>query len=61
GEVAKALDIIRETGPRLDIVFNIRKTEVFWPTCDGNKLCDGFFPLDFGRPGVGVTLLGDGC
>jgi hypothetical protein len=57
-EVAKALNIIREIGPRLGLVLNIRKTEVFWPTCDGTKLRDGLFPSDIGRPRVGVTLLG---
>jgi hypothetical protein len=29
GEVAKTLDIIRETGPRLDLVLNNQKTGVF--------------------------------
>ncbi|KAK2402696.1 hypothetical protein QL285_052193 [Trifolium repens] len=57
-EVAKALDIIREIGPRLGLVLNIRKTEIFWPSYDGNKLCDELFPSDIGRPTLGVKLLG---
>jgi hypothetical protein len=31
-EVAKALDIIRETCPGLGLDLNIRKTEIFWPS-----------------------------
>ncbi|GAU39704.1 hypothetical protein TSUD_274980 [Trifolium subterraneum] len=57
-EVAKALDIIRETGPGLGLDLNIRKTEIFWPSCDGNKLREGLFPSDIGRPMLGVKLLG---
>ncbi|KAK2455796.1 hypothetical protein QL285_003218 [Trifolium repens] len=57
-EVAKTLDIIREMGPRLGLDLNIRKTELFWPSCDGNKLRDGLFPSDIGRPMLGVKLLG---
>ncbi|MCI42906.1 hypothetical protein A2U01_0064143, partial [Trifolium medium] len=37
-EVAKSLDIIRETGPGLGLHLNIRKMEIFWPSCDGSKL-----------------------
>ncbi|PNY15245.1 auxilin-like protein [Trifolium pratense] len=57
-EVAKAFDIIRETGPRLGLVLNIRKTEIFWPSCDGSKLREGLFPSDIGRLVLGVKLLG---
>jgi hypothetical protein len=57
-EVAKALDIIREIGPRLGLVLNIRKTEIFWPSYDGNKLCDELFASDIGSPTLGVKLLG---
>jgi hypothetical protein len=57
-EVAKSLDIIRETGPGLGLLLNIRKTEVFWPSCDGSKLRKGLFPSDIGRPLSGVKLLG---
>jgi hypothetical protein len=57
-EVAKALDIIRERGPGLGLDLNIRKTEIFWPSCDGNKLREGLFPSDIGRPALGVKLLG---
>jgi hypothetical protein len=58
GEVAKSLDIIRETGPGLGLQLNIRKTEIFWPSCDGSKLRKGLFPSDIGRPLLGVKLLG---
>ncbi|KAL5703887.1 hypothetical protein ACHQM5_022381 [Ranunculus cassubicifolius] len=57
-EVAKALNIIRETGPGLGLELNIRKTELFWPSCDGMKLRDGLFPRDIARPLLGVKLLG---
>ncbi|KAK2443431.1 hypothetical protein QL285_014538 [Trifolium repens] len=57
-EVAKALDIIREIGPGLGLHLNIRKTEIFWPSCDGSKLLKGLFPSDIGRPLSGVKLLG---
>jgi len=36
-EVAKALDIIRVVGPELSLELNIRKTEIFWSSCDDNK------------------------
>jgi hypothetical protein len=58
GEVAKSLDIIRETGPGLGLQLNIRKTEIFWPSCDGSKLRKGLFPSDIGRPLFGVKLFG---
>jgi len=45
-------------GPELDLELNIRKTEIFWPSCDGNKHRGGFFPADIGRPAFGVKLLG---
>ncbi|MCI28037.1 hypothetical protein A2U01_0049237, partial [Trifolium medium] len=57
-EMAKALGIIRETSPRLGLTLNIRKTEMFWPSCDGSKLREGLFPSDIGRPVLGVKLLG---
>ncbi|KAK2400724.1 hypothetical protein QL285_050395 [Trifolium repens] len=57
-EVAKALDIIRETCPGLGLDLNIRKTGIFKPSCDGNKLREGLFPSDIGRPTLGVKLLG---
>jgi len=49
-EVAKALDIIQVVGPELGLELNIRKTEIFWPSCDGNKHCGGLFPAEIGRP-----------
>ncbi|KAL7603985.1 hypothetical protein Lser_V15G19890 [Lactuca serriola] len=57
-EVAKALDNITVTGPKLGLQLNIKKTELFWPSCDGRKLREGLFPVDIGRPPLGVKLLG---
>ncbi|GJY64655.1 putative reverse transcriptase domain-containing protein [Tanacetum coccineum] len=57
-EVAKAIDIIRAEGPRLGLELNIKKTEVFWPSCNGVKVKEGLFPRDIGRPTLGVKLLG---
>ncbi|PWA60602.1 reverse transcriptase domain-containing protein [Artemisia annua] len=50
--------IIRAAGPALGLELNIRKTELFWPSCDGRKLREGLFPNDIGRPSLGVKLLG---
>ncbi|GJY70855.1 putative reverse transcriptase domain-containing protein [Tanacetum coccineum] len=55
-EVAKAIDIIRAEGPRLGLELNIKKKEVFWPSCNGVK--EGLFPRDIERPKLGVKLLG---
>ncbi|KAI3778249.1 hypothetical protein L2E82_07407 [Cichorium intybus] len=57
-EVARVLNIIQEDGPGLGLELNIKKTEIFWPSCDGRKLRDGCFPADIGRPSLGVKLLG---
>ncbi|KAJ0771049.1 putative exostosin [Helianthus annuus] len=57
-EVARVLDIIRVSGPTLGLELNIKKTELFWPSCDGSKCHEGLFPKDIGRPLVGVKLLG---
>ncbi|GJU02686.1 putative reverse transcriptase domain-containing protein [Tanacetum coccineum] len=57
-EVAKAIDIIRAEGPRLGLELNIKKTEVFWPSCNGVKVKEGLFLRDIGRPTLGVKLLG---
>ncbi|KAJ0694995.1 putative reverse transcriptase domain, exostosin [Helianthus annuus] len=56
-QVAKALDIIGSEGPALGLRLNIRKTEVFWPTCNGVKVRPGLFPSEIGRPEKGVKLL----
>lgn len=37
-EVAKVLDIIQETGLRLDLKLNICKIEIFGIPCDDNKI-----------------------
>jgi len=52
-EVAKSLDIIQVFGPELGLELNICKTEIFWPSCDGNKHHGGLFPADIGRPTLG--------
>ncbi|XP_052627549.1 uncharacterized protein LOC128134140 [Lactuca sativa] len=57
-EVAKALDTIMVTGPKLGLQLNIKNTELFWPSCDGRKLREGLFPADIRRPPLGVKLLG---
>ena len=57
-QVANALDIIRAEGPSLGLQLNIKKTEVFWPTCNGVKVQEGLFPQGIGRPMLGVKLLG---
>ncbi|KAJ0935387.1 putative exostosin [Helianthus annuus] len=57
-QVSKALGIIREEGPSLGLLLNIKKGEVFWPKCDGVKTQEGLFPWEIGRPVHGVKLLG---
>ncbi|GJT92818.1 putative reverse transcriptase domain-containing protein [Tanacetum coccineum] len=57
-EVSKVLDIIKVSGPGLGLELNIKKTEIFWPSCNGIKLREGLFPVDIRRPSLGVKLLG---
>ncbi|KAI3718009.1 hypothetical protein L1987_69986 [Smallanthus sonchifolius] len=57
-EVAKALAIIKSEGPCLGLELKVKKTEVFWPSCNGVKVQDGLFPCGIGRPVLGVKLLG---
>jgi hypothetical protein len=57
-EVAKSIDIIRETGLGLRLHLNIRKTKIFWPSGDRIKLRKGLFPSDIGILLSGVKLLG---
>ncbi|GJZ96550.1 putative reverse transcriptase domain-containing protein [Tanacetum coccineum] len=57
-EVARVLDIIKVSGPGLGLELNIKKTEIFWPSCNGMKLREGLFPVDIRRPSSGVKLLG---
>ncbi|XP_076928462.1 uncharacterized protein LOC143592430 [Bidens hawaiensis] len=45
-EVANALDIIRAEGPRLGLELNVKKTELFWPTCNGEKEAVSIFDND---------------
>ena len=57
-EIDKSLNIIRETGPRLGLELNIRKIEIFWPSCDGSKFCEDLFPSEIERSMLGMKLLG---
>ncbi|GKG20017.1 putative reverse transcriptase domain-containing protein, partial [Tanacetum coccineum] len=57
-EVVRVLDIIKVSDPCLGLKLNIKKTEIFWPSCNGMKLRDGLFPIDIRRPSSGVKLLG---
>ncbi|KAJ0900450.1 putative RNA-directed DNA polymerase [Helianthus annuus] len=57
-EVAKALEVISREGPSLGLQLNVQKTELFWPSCNGEKFVAGLFPEDIGRPKLGVKLLG---
>ncbi|GKC85229.1 putative reverse transcriptase domain-containing protein [Tanacetum coccineum] len=57
-EVARVLDIIKVSGLGLGLELNIKKTEIFWPSCNGVKLREGLFPVDIRRPYLGVKLLG---
>ncbi|GJR41782.1 hypothetical protein Tco_1309885 [Tanacetum coccineum] len=57
-EVARVLDIIKVSGPGLGLELNIKKTEIFWPSCNGMKLHEGLFPVNIRRPSSGVKLLG---
>nr|GEX75897.1 putative reverse transcriptase domain-containing protein [Tanacetum cinerariifolium] len=57
-EVFRVLDIIKVSGPGLGLELNIKKTEIFWPSCNGMKLREGLFPVDIRRPSSGVNLLG---
>lgn len=55
--VAKALDIIHEMPPRLGLKLNIRKTNIFWPSYDGNKVHGDLSPSDIKRMVLGTKLL----
>nr|GEU63514.1 hypothetical protein [Tanacetum cinerariifolium] len=57
-EVAKVIDIIKVSGPGLGLELNIKKTEIFWPSCNDMKLREGLFPVNIRRPSSGVKLLG---
>ncbi|GKE36208.1 putative reverse transcriptase domain-containing protein [Tanacetum coccineum] len=57
-EVARVLDIIKVSGPGLGLELNIKKIEIFWPSCNGMKLRKGLFLIDIRRPSLGVKLLG---
>nr|GEV42444.1 putative reverse transcriptase domain-containing protein [Tanacetum cinerariifolium] len=56
-EVARVLDIINVSGPGLGLELNIKKTKIFWPSCNGMKLREGLFPVNIRRPSSGVKLL----
>lgn len=52
--MAKALDIIR---PRLGVKLNIRKNEIFYPSCDVSKLHRDLFPSEIRRPMLGLQFI----
>ncbi|GJY77416.1 putative reverse transcriptase domain-containing protein [Tanacetum coccineum] len=56
-DVARVLDIIKVSGPDLGIEPNIKKTKIFWPSCNGMKLREGLFHVDILRSSSGVKLL----
>ncbi|GKA82178.1 putative reverse transcriptase domain-containing protein [Tanacetum coccineum] len=56
-EVSRVLDIITVNSPGLGLELNIMKTEIFWPSCNGTKLCEGLFPVDIQRPPLSVKLI----
>nr|GEV54958.1 hypothetical protein [Tanacetum cinerariifolium] len=56
--VAKVLNTIKVSGPDLGLELNIKKTKMFWPSCNGMKLREGLFPVNIRRPSSGVKLLG---
>ncbi|GKC77653.1 putative reverse transcriptase domain-containing protein [Tanacetum coccineum] len=57
-EVARVLDIIKVSGLGLGLELNIKKREIFWPSCNGMKLREGLFPVDIRSSSSGVKLLG---
>ncbi|XP_052620805.1 uncharacterized protein LOC128126746 [Lactuca sativa] len=59
-EVASVLNIIQANGPGLGLELNIKKTKIFWSSCDGRKLRADLFSTDIGSPSLGVKLLGGG-
>nr|GEY72895.1 putative reverse transcriptase domain-containing protein [Tanacetum cinerariifolium] len=56
-DVVRVLDIIKVSGPGLGLELNIKKTEIFWPSCYYMKLREGLFLIDIRRPSSGVKLL----
>ena len=46
--MAKALDIIKVIDPKLSLRLNIKKTELFWTSCEG------LFLVGIGKPPLGV-------
>ncbi|GJW52225.1 putative reverse transcriptase domain-containing protein [Tanacetum coccineum] len=56
--VSMVLDIIKVSGPGLGLELNIKKTEIFWPSCNGVNLRAGLFPVDIQRSSLDVKLLG---
>ncbi|GKB98586.1 hypothetical protein Tco_0984723, partial [Tanacetum coccineum] len=56
-KVVRVLDIIKVSGPGLGLELYIKKTKIFWPSCNGMKLREGLFPVDIRRLSSGVKLL----
>nr|GEW30417.1 putative reverse transcriptase domain-containing protein [Tanacetum cinerariifolium] len=57
-EVAKVLDIIKVSRPGLSLELNIKRTYIFWPSCNGIKFREILFLVDIRRSSSGVKLLG---
>ncbi|GJQ98661.1 hypothetical protein Tco_0009800 [Tanacetum coccineum] len=57
-EVARALYIIRVSGLCLVLELNIKKTKIFWTSCNGTKLREGLILVKIWRPSLGVKILG---
>nr|GEV32545.1 putative reverse transcriptase domain-containing protein [Tanacetum cinerariifolium] len=57
-EVSKVLDVIKVSGHGLGLKLNIKKTMIFWPSCNGMKLRKSLFPVNIRRPSLGVKLPG---
>nr|GEW40699.1 putative reverse transcriptase domain-containing protein [Tanacetum cinerariifolium] len=56
-KVARVLNIIKVSGLGLSLELNIKKTKIFWPSCNGMKLREGLFPVDIWRLSSSVKLI----
>lgn len=57
--MTNSFDIIREKEAGLGVKLNIRKTHIFWSSCDGSKLIQGLFPSNIGMSVLGMKFLGE--
>ncbi|GJV62959.1 hypothetical protein Tco_1473787 [Tanacetum coccineum] len=42
----------------LNLLVHKTRDKIFWPSCNGVKLCEGLFPIEIQRSSLGVKLLG---